>query len=95
METGDCKRDKICQAVSSFSFGFWRSSPNKSFAIGLKPLILDLTLYIHHTMNPKLATINNNNTIRMISTTFGCTLKGYFNANGFNSILQVVKGHGL
>ena len=33
-------------------------------------------------MNPKLASINSSDTIRMISTTFGCTLKGYFNANG-------------
>ena len=33
-------------------------------------------------MNPKLASISNSDTIRMISTTFRCTLKGYFNANG-------------
>ena len=77
VETGDRKRDKICQAVSSSSFGFWRSSPNKSFAIGLKPLILDLTLYIHHTMNPKVASISSD-TIRIISITFRCTLKGIF-----------------
>ena len=50
--------------------------------MGLKPLILDLTLYTHHTMNAKLESISSSNTIRMISTTFGCTLKGYFNANG-------------
>ena len=33
-------------------------------------------------MNPKLASINSSDTIRMISTMFGCTLKGYFNAKG-------------
>ena len=31
VEMGECKRDKICWAVSSSSFGFWRSPPNKSF----------------------------------------------------------------
>ena len=69
---------------SCFFIQLWvlKVIPNKSFAIGLKPLILDLTLYICHTMNPKLASINSSDTIRMISTTFGCTLKGYFNANG-------------
>ena len=29
-------------------------------------------------MNPKLASINSSDTIRMISTIFGCMLKGYF-----------------
>ena len=33
-------------------------------------------------MNPKLASINSSDTIRMISTIFGCTLKGYFNVRG-------------
>ena len=34
-----------------------------------------LTLYIHHTMNPKLASIGSSNAISIINTTFGCTLK--------------------
>ena len=33
-------------------------------------------------MNPKLASIGSSDAISLISTTFGCTLKGYFNANG-------------
>ena len=33
-------------------------------------------------MNPKLASIGSSDAISIISTTFGCTLKGYFNANG-------------
>ena len=33
-------------------------------------------------MNPKLASISNSDMIRMISTIFGCTLKGYFSAKG-------------
>ena len=55
--------------------------PLGSFAIGLKPFILDLTLYTHHTMNPRLASIGSSDAISITSTTFGCTLKGYF-ANG-------------
>ena len=52
--------------------------PNKSFTIGLKPFILDLTLYTCHTMNPKLASIGSSEAISITSTTFRCTLKGYF-----------------
>ena len=33
-------------------------------------------------MNPKLASINSSDTTRMISTTFGCMLKGYFSVRG-------------
>ena len=80
---GEHKRDKICLAVFSSNFGCCKSSPNKSFAIGLNPLTHDLTLYIHHTMNPKLARINNRDTISIISTTLGCTLHGYFSESGF------------
>ena len=47
----------------------------------LKPFILDLTLYTCHTMNSILASIGSSDAISIISTTFGCTLKGYF-ANG-------------
>ena len=32
-------------------------------------------------MNPKLASINSSDTIRMISTIFGCMLKGYFSVS--------------
>ena len=33
-------------------------------------------------MNPKLASIGSSDAISIISTTFQCMLKGYYNANG-------------
>ena len=63
---GEHKRDKICLAVFSSNFGCCKSSLKKSFAIGLNPLTCDLTLYIHHTINPKLVRIKG--TISIIST---------------------------